>query len=195
GLRSLEDSYCLINLRLCVLALRQEDLFLLLCAGQRSLCRCNARSRFFGICCSSLKALVRRPSILDEVSIACEVQRSAGVFGFDALEIGSRLINRIPLQNQTLVDRVERGGCRRDGRLVLRDGGPVVAIINEKEGLACLDGITSNNSDAGDDAAALGRKSNHLARGLNDSRPSNVIVVWACGCRYGRRGDYARSVF
>ena len=88
---------------------------------------------------------MRRPSILDEVSIACEVQRSAGVFGFDALEIGSRLINRIPLQDQTLVDRVERGGCRRDGRLVLRDGGPVVAIINGEEGLARLDEVAGND--------------------------------------------------
>src|SRR5262249_25379259 len=100
----------------------------------------------------------------------------------------------IILQDQALVDRGDRSRRRRDRRLVLRDRGPVVAIVNREKRLAGLDEIAGNDSNTGDDPAALGGKSNHLARGLNDSRPGDVIPVRASWCCYRWGGDHARSV-
>ena len=128
------------------------------------------------------------------MGVACEVQRRSVAFSLGAFEIGACLFDGSILQDQALVDRGDRSSRRRDRRLVLRDRGPVVAIVNREERLAGLDEVAGNNSDAGDDAAALGGKSDHLARGLNDSRPGNVIVVRASRCCYRRGGDHARSV-
>src|SRR5262249_61083356 len=122
-----------------------------------------------------LKALASRPRVLHEMGVAREVQRRSVAFSLGAFEIGACLFDGSILQDQALVDRGDRSSRRRDRRLVLRDRGPAVALVNRDERLPGLDEVASNDSDAGDDAAALGGKSNHLARGLNDSRPAKLI--------------------
>src|SRR5262249_10124939 len=177
GSRPLESGYCLIEPRLRVLALRLGDGMVLLRAGPRRFGRPDTCVRLFGICFGGLKALARPPAILHEMGAAWGGQRRSVAVSLGAFEIGACLVDGSILQDQALVDRGDRSSRRHDRRLVLRDRGPVVAIVNREEGLAGLDEVAGNNSDAGDDTAALGGKSNHLARGLNASSPDDAIPV------------------
>src|SRR5262249_61980701 len=131
-------------------------MMLLLRAGQRRLGRRDTCVRLFGICCGGLKALASRPGILYEMGVAREVQRRSVAFSLGAFEIGACLFDGSILQDQALVDRGDRSSRRRGRRLVLRDRGPVVAIVNREERLAGLDEGARNNSDAGGDAAPRG---------------------------------------
>ena len=83
----------------------RQDLNLLLRAGESGLCGGNARVGFLGIGGSSFKALARRPSIAGELGVARAIERGADALGFGAVERSAGLIDRIALQDQTLVDR------------------------------------------------------------------------------------------
>ena len=105
------------------LALGRQDLNLLLRAGESGLCSGNARVGFLGIGGSGFKALARRPSIAGELGVARVIERGADPLGFGAVERSAGLIDRIALQDQTLVDGGNRCLRRGDCRLALGNGG------------------------------------------------------------------------
>jgi hypothetical protein len=61
------------------------------------------------------------------------VQRRAGALGLGAVEVGARLVDRILLQDDALLDRGDRSAFRRDRGLVLRDGRLVIARVDRKK--------------------------------------------------------------
>src|SRR5262252_161473 len=89
----------------------------------RSLCDWSS-----DVCSSDL-----RPIISGELGVARVIERGADPLGFGAVERGAGLIDRITLQDQTLVDGSDR--CVRSGdcRLTLGNGAALVAVGDREE--------------------------------------------------------------
>ena len=105
------------------------------------------------------------------------VQRRAVALGLGAVEVGARLVDRILLQDDALLDRGDRSAFRRDRGLVLRDGRLVIARVDRKERLAGPDYVAGRNVDASEDTAALDGVRNYLTRRVNDAGALNFFVV------------------
>jgi hypothetical protein len=95
--------------------------------------------------------------------------------------LAARLVDRIVLQDDALLDRGDRSAFRRDRGLVLRDGRLVIARVDREKRLAGLDCVAGYNVDASDDPAALDGESGHLTRRLDDAGARHVIVLGVCG--------------